>query len=381
MLAGEAGVALQHLLVGVQQRAHAAVAVGVDTHPPAAAHHGLHRAGQRVRLPGQGAVEVAVVAVGLLGGAGLQAAVQDELHAPHLQQRVGPVAPVLHAVEEVLDLGRVGHADRGHQRAHPRVQHALLACGLQDGEVGQRHMAVAHGADAGGGEVARGQAQAVDAGGDVGGGQEVLDQVHRVVDQPSVEAPLLVAADHAAGRGGGVLGDAYQAQGQGVDDVVVAAALHQDRVPVAGLVEFGGGGHAPLGEVEFLPVGGGADPLPLGRVHGPPADQVKELGDVVGLVDGHVVGAVAGMDQVSVGVVEGRQHGGAGLVDHGGGLGDPVVQAVRIRRERGDPVTDQRQYPLRLLPGHQSVYGCGPDHGVCASNSHDQLQNRLDGLI
>jgi hypothetical protein len=67
----------------------------------------------------------------------------------------------------------------------------------------------------------------------------------------------------------------------------VAAALDQDRVPAGRLVEFGRGGHAALGQVEFLPVGGGADPLALGGDLGPLPDQVQELGDGVGLVDGN----------------------------------------------------------------------------------------------
>jgi hypothetical protein len=189
------------------------------------------------------------------------------------------------------------------------------------------------GSDAAGGVVARGKSQPFDHGGRVGGRVQALYQVHRVVDQSAGQVPGRVALEGAAWRVGGLLGDPGEVQRVAVDHVVVPAALDQDGVAVGGLIQFGGGGQAALGEVELLPVDGGADPFPVRGDGGALADQVEELWQAPGPVHRDVSGAEAGEDEVSVGVVERREHGGVRRVHDVRVRADQRVEPVRVGRE------------------------------------------------
>jgi hypothetical protein len=173
---------------------------------------------------------------------------------------------------------------------------------------------------------------------------------------------VLVVLDQTAGRLRGVGGDSGQPERVAVQDVVVTAALDQDGVVGGGLVQFLGGGQALLGEVELLPVGGGADPLTGRGDPGALADQFEELCEVTGAVDRHVMDAVGGEDQVGVGVVEGGQHRGLGIVDDDGAVADPLGQPVRGGRQGRDPLAADGHGSLRAFPG------CGRVHGACADH-------------
>jgi hypothetical protein len=108
--------------------------------------------------------------------------------------------------------------------------------------------------------------------------------------------------------------------------------------------------HSPSGVV-------GRRPLP---------DQVEELRDVLRLMHWHVVCAVAGEDEVCVGVVEAREHRAARLVDHRGPSGDQVVESVRLGRDGDDPVAPDGERALRGLARHEGVDGLRADHKVRA---------------
>lgn len=95
-------------------------------------------------------------AVGIVQGAGLDAAIHPELHAPNSQPRGGGVLPRFHAVEDLLDLLDGREPRRGRQHPHPAAQLTSAPYALDSFEVGEGGVGVADGADAGGGVVVRG---------------------------------------------------------------------------------------------------------------------------------------------------------------------------------------------------------------------------------
>ena len=88
-----------------------------------------------------------------------------------------------------------------------------------------------------------------------------LRELKRRVLHPAAGIARRVPVDETALQVGGVAADSRQAQPGGVKHPVVPAALQQHRVIRRGLVEFGGGGQAALREAQFVPVGGGPNPL------------------------------------------------------------------------------------------------------------------------
>ena len=96
------------------------------------------------------------------------------------------------------------------------------------------------------------------------------------------------------------------------------------------------------------------------RIHWPAGvvaalpDQFDQLGDAVRLVGLHVAQVLGSQDEVVVIVVEGRDDGDPGLIDHVGASRDQPIQTVWVFRDRDDPLVAQGDGTVDLAAlGHR----------------------------
>ena len=113
------------------------------------------------------------------------------------------------------------------------------------------------------------------------------------------------------------VGNAGTLQAEAVGDYDVAATGEVDGVVGGDLVEFGGGGHALLGEVGLVPAAGADEPLVWGHLAGLLSDGLEEFADGadVGKLEG--VPAEGGAEEVVVAVDEAGHYDPARQVHDG----------------------------------------------------------------
>ncbi len=189
--------------------------------------------------------------------------------------------------------------------------------------------------------------------------------VDHAVQFPGIRVP----AQAAAGRIGGVAGEAGQLHTQAVHVVNVAGAVgHQDGVFHADGVQVGAVKETVLGglgivELEAL------DPLARWRNIQPFAEFVLDGGDGgLGAVGGHNV-ADAAVQDVDMGVDKAGQDGLAVQVQHPGIRAHPIGHVVGAAHGGKSSV----QHGERLGPGTAAVDGDDvgvADDGVCVNGGH-----------
>lgn len=200
----------------------------------------------------------------------------------------------------------------------------------------------------------------------VSGGQQPADQLHGVIPQQTVGLAVGAVVDAAAGRVGGIAGDAGGPQRGGVaEHDVPADPVQQKRMIGAEGVQVGAGGQG-VGAFEQVLV-------PAVAVHRPAGGQAAALQEI-GAAAGQLGGAAhpeqvdggqppAHVQKMQVTVIEAGQHDPALQVHPGQGGGQgvgvpagqhrphppvPDPDPARPRRQSREPAVDKQDFPLFL---------------------------------